>query len=137
MTLLPDHIALVTTNAQALPVFFHSAILFMHQGKPMVVHNTMSGLEVLPYDTFNRQRTVYRIRQFPLRRPFNIYEVVQHYAPVPFSWFSNNCEDFTRSVLNRYTTEHYYISSPQRCAVILLALAIILWIIRYERLDRQ
>ena len=115
MTGKQQHITLLTTNALGfIPFVFHKAIRFQStDGQTLIIHLTTSGPELVNYDNFLTQRTVYKEKDIPVIHPFDPYDIMQN-EKNQFDWMNNNCEDFTSRIEKQVTGKECLLHSPQR-----------------------
>lgn len=122
-------ISVITTNALDFPPFvFHKAIKFRGQNnEPMIIHNTTSGLEIIDYPHFKERRRIYKTETYQVK-DFDPEKVVEENSK-KFNWLTNNCEDFTSRVVNKYSNKHSIPASPQRAFWVALVIGLLIILI--------
>ena len=124
------HIILLTTSALGfLPFVVHKAIKFYTiDGQPYVLHLTTSGTELVDFDSFLKNRTIYAEEDIPVKESFDPEYILAH-DKRKFDWMNNNCEDFTSRVVSKATGKKCFICSPQRTFWMGLLLLILITLI--------
>ena len=126
-----NYITLLTTNSVGFPPFIlHRAIKFYTtDGTPYILHQTVTGIEIIEYEKFIKERTIYNERQYPIKYNFDPVSIKAH-DKKDFDWMSNNCEDFTSEIIESSCGKQLRPKSPQRTfwmtvfAIILITLVI-------------
>lgn len=125
-------ITLITTNALGFPLLIrHKAIKFTGEdNKEMILHRTTSGVEIISYTDFMKERHIINHRAYPVRRTFDAVQLMQKGNETTFNWMSNNCEDFTSEVIEQTTGVRMRPRSPQRTKwMIVLGLILLVMIL--------
>ena len=125
-----NNIVLLTTNSPGFPpVVFHRAIKFWSSdNQPLIIHRTISGIEITDYGTFMKKRHILHEETIPLKIKFDPIEIKKNHQE-KFDWLNNNCEDFTSEVIEETCGKHQRPASPQRCFWIALLAVILITII--------
>lgn len=126
------HITLLTTNALGFPFLIrHKAIKFTGEdNKPYIIHRTTSGVEIISYEQFMKQRHIILHKRYPLRRKFDAQQIKTEHNQEPFDWMTNNCEDFASEVIEEVSCERMRPHSPQRVMwIAIVAIILVLMVI--------
>jgi hypothetical protein len=125
-----QNIELITTNAIGFPPFvFHRAIKFYDtKGNPLIIHRSTSGVEIVDFGTFMRNRHIISHERYPIRYTFDPVKLMKE-DKKPFDWMNNNCEDFASEVIEQTTGQDMKPRSPQRCLWIGIVAVILLFMI--------
>lgn len=115
MTQTQKHITLITTNALGFPpIVFHKAIRFQGtDGKYYVLHQTTTGIEIISYEKFMKDRHIYAEKNYPIRYDFEPEKIKQEDKKT-FDWMNYNCEDFAAEVVESTSGKIMRPKSPQR-----------------------